>query len=187
MPTYRSITLQLHSQFDISTFPEYTPLPASHYASYTTQAVKKPPSPPLLINEKTSTCSVYIATFPGSTFWLSYSVAQPVPPDQHFLLKLFINGKHIVSWSSGKEEEWTGKTMFGLFERTDDEDGKKRIEKRALRFANEDGEWKDMKNAFDPDTNMEIRVYRASGRKRIGWETEQYMETEHGKEPIGIK
>jgi hypothetical protein len=174
----------LHSQFDISTFPEYTPLPASHYASYHLPIDTHPPLP---TDEKTSACSVYIAAFPGSTFWLSYSIAQPVPRDQHFLFKLFINRKHVVSWSTGREDQWSGKTMFGLFERTDGHDGTKRIEKRALRFASEDGEWKEMKNTLDADTNMEIRVHRASGRRRIEWETEEYKETKHGKKSGGIE
>lgn len=76
--------------------------------------------------------------------------------------------------------------MFGLFEQTDGEDGKKRIEKRALRFASGNGEWKEIKNALEPDTSMEIRVHRASGRKRIEWDTEEYKETKHGKESDGI-
>lgn len=184
MPTYRSITLQLHSQFDVDTFPEYLPKPQEYYTArgVLTQA-------PAHVDEKRSACSVYIAVFPGSTFWLSYSVAPPIPEDQHFLFKLFINGNHIVSWSTGKAEEWKGKTMFGLYARDEGQDGKKKIEKRALRFTapDSDGSWRDVTNAFDHEANIEVRVHRASGRKRIGCETEQYAKTPHGAKPRGIE
>ncbi|KAF2713030.1 hypothetical protein K504DRAFT_423337 [Pleomassaria siparia CBS 279.74] len=185
MPTYRGITIQLHSQFDIDTFPEYVPKPQEYYTEHgiTAQA-------PLQIDEKTSSCSVYIAVFPGSTFWLSYSVAPPVPEDQLFVFKLFINSAHIVTWSTDKEHEWTGKTMFGLFEREEDgQEGRKRIEKRALRFTAPDGidgAWKDVPDAFDEVSKIEIRVHRASGKKRTEWETEQYSKTAHGKSPRGV-
>ena len=80
--------------------------------------------------------------------------------------------------------------MFGLYEGEDSQDGRKRIEKRVLRFSAPDyadGAWKDVPDAFDPASNLEIRVHRASGRKRVGWETEKYLETPHGLNPRGIE
>jgi len=184
MPTYRSINIELHSQFDIETFPEYRPRPQKHYAENGISG-----SIPRFIDEKTATCSVYVPVLPGSQFWIGYSVSPPVPEDQQFLFKLFINGAHIVSWSTGKEHSWKGKMMFGLYER-EFEDGKKRIEKRVLCFTPPDRKtkkWTDVENAFDENTYMEIRVHRAHGSKRIERQVEEYKNTDHGKSRRGIE
>ena len=168
---YRSIDVGLHSQFDIETLPEYRPEPDNISGST-----------PHYIEEKTSTCSVYIPALPGSTFWIRYSVSPPVPQGYYFLFKLYINGVHIMSWSTGKEERWQGKTMFGLFESPEDEDGKKRIEKRVLCFTA-----KDTVDIFDETARVEIRVHRADGRKRVERQTEEYKHTEHAKTGKGIR
>ncbi|EAT80733.1 hypothetical protein HBI56_227900 [Parastagonospora nodorum] len=180
MPTYRSINIALHSQFDVETLPEYFPLPQKNYPD--THRVPK------LIDETTSTCSVYIPVLPGSLFWIGYSVSPPVPVGQYFLFKLYINGAHIVSWSTGEEEEWKGKTMFGLYERPEDEDGRQRLEKRALRFTamKDKKKWDDVEDVFDEKMCLEIRVLRAHGRKRIEREVESYEKTEHAGKGKGI-
>jgi hypothetical protein len=184
MPNYRSINVALHSQFDIETFPEYAPQPQEYYAQRGI-AGKVPP----LIDEKTATCSVYIPVFPGSQFWISYSVSPPVPDDQQFLFKLFINGAHVVSWSAGRAQDWKGKTMFGLYEK-ECEDGKKRVEKRVLCFTPPDKktkQWTDVIDAFDEDAYMEIRVHRAHRSKRIERDIKEFKDTEHGKRQRGIE
>jgi hypothetical protein len=168
---YRSIEVGLHSQFDIETLPEYRPDP-NVITGFTSQFVE----------EKTSTSSVYILALPGSTFWIAYSVSPPVPEEHFFLFKLYINGAHIVSWSTGREEGWQGKTMFGLFDSPEDEDGRKRIEKRVLCFAA-----KDDVDTFDETARIEIRVHRADGRKRVERQTEEYRNTEHAKNGGGIR
>jgi hypothetical protein len=184
MPTYRSINVELHSQFDVETIPEYCPRSQSYYAKQGVTATV-----PDLVDDANSTCSVYIPVLPGSQFWISHSISPPVPEDQLFLFKLFINSTYIVSWSCGKTEGWKGKTMFGLFER-EAEEGHKRIEKRALHFTapeQDGGEWKDVEDAFDENAFMEIRVHRAHGRKRIEKEVETYATTEHAKTERGIQ
>lgn len=185
MPTYRSINIALHSQFDVETFPEYDPLPQQHYTSRgITRTV------PEAVDDATSTCSVYIPVLPGSTFWIGYSVSPPVPEGHYFLFKLYVNGAHIVSWSAGKEEGWKGKTMFGLYERAEDEDGKRRVEKRILCFTppdKRDRVWKEVMDPFDEKMCMEIRVHRAHGRKRVERQMEEYKNTPHAKNARGIK
>lgn len=184
MPTYRSITLTLHSQFDIETLPEYLPRPQAYYTERDIVG-----NVPPLIDEKASICSVYVPALPGSQFWIGYSVSPPVPEDQQFLFKLFINGTHIVSWSTGKEERWRGKTMFGLYER-EDESGKRRTEKRVLCFTSpdkKDGQWKDVPDAFDEESYMELRVHRAHARKRIERKIEDFKKTEHAKSRRGVE
>ncbi|KAG9190807.1 hypothetical protein G6011_08895 [Alternaria panax] len=167
---YRSIAVGLHSQFDIETLPEYRP--DRHSISGST---------PQYIEDKTSACSVYVPALPGSTFWIGYSVSPPVPEGYYFLFKLYINGARIMSWSTGKEEEWQGKTMFGLFESSEDENGKKRVEKRVLCFTA-----KGTKDVFDDTARVEIRVHRADGRKRVERQAEEYKNTEHAKTGKGI-
>jgi hypothetical protein len=180
MPTYRSINIALHSQFDVETLPEYFPLSQSHYPD----ACKVPK----LVDDATSTCSVYIPVLPGSLFWIGYSVSPPVPAGHFFLFKLYINGAHIVSWSTGKDEDWKGKTMFGLYDRPEDEDGKTRLEKRVLSFTSPQGKekWADVKDVFDEKMCIEIKVHRAHGRKRMEREVEHYEKTEHARNAKGI-
>ncbi|KAI4915254.1 hypothetical protein J4E85_010378 [Alternaria conjuncta] len=166
----RSIDVGLHSQFDIEKLPEYRPAPRGN-SSFT-------PEP---VDEKTSTCSVYVPALPGSTFWIEYAVSPPVPEGHYFLFKLYINGAHVVSWSTGKDEEWQGKTMFGLFESPGDGGDRKKFEKRVLCFTT-----KDDVNAFDETARVEIRVHRAHGRKRVERQAEEYKQTEHAKTETGI-
>jgi hypothetical protein len=185
MPIYRSINIALHSQFDVETLPEYYPLPQEHYASRgVAQTVPK------LIDDASSTCSVYVPVFPGSTFWIGYSISPPVPEGHYFLFKLYINGAHIVSWSCGGDEGWKGKTMFGLYERAEDEYGKKKVEKRVLSFTspyNNDQTWDDVQDPFDEKMCMEIKVHRAHRRKKVEREMEEYDRTQHGKNAKGIE
>ncbi|KAF3031986.1 hypothetical protein E8E11_000743 [Didymella keratinophila] len=167
MPTYRSINIALHSQFDIETIPEYHP-PLSPFAL----------SPDLhaFVNDSTATCSVYVPALPGSQFWISYSVLPPVPDGHYFLFKLYIDGEKAVSWSAGKENAWMGTTMFGLF----DAGNGKTVEKRVLCFSAPDEAGK------VKDGEVEIRVHRASGRKRVERETKVYEKMGHAKGEGGV-
>jgi hypothetical protein len=182
---YRSIDIGLHSQFDIETLPEYQPGPKDHYVARGIAGFI-----PELVDDKTSTCSVYVPILPGSTFWIGYSVSPPVPDGYFFLFKLYINGAHIVSWSTDKEEGWQGKTMFGLFESPEDENDKKRIEKRMLCFTppNRNNQaWRDVADVFDETACVEIRVHRANGRRRVERQAKEYENTLHAKNGKGIR
>ncbi|KAF1834758.1 hypothetical protein BDW02DRAFT_630140 [Decorospora gaudefroyi] len=181
---YRSIEIALHSQFDIETLPEYYPDPREHYVARGITGFT-----PELVDDRSSTCSVYVPVLAGSTFWIGYSVSPPVPDGHYFLFKLYINGAHTMSWSTGKEEHWQGKTMFGLFETPEDEDGKKRIEKRILCFTppnSKDKAGSAVADMFDEKARVEIRVHRANGRKRIERQTQEYSKTQHAKDGKGI-
>ncbi|KAF2020412.1 hypothetical protein BU24DRAFT_469180 [Aaosphaeria arxii CBS 175.79] len=176
MPTFRNIIVELHSQFDIEVIPEYFPRPQSHYDERGITA-----RPPALVDEEASTCSVYVPVLPGSQFWISYHIEPPVPDEQLFVFKLFINGAHIVTWSAGKEEKWRGKTMFGLYKSKEGGGNEGRAEKRALFFTPpEQGKiWNDVADVFDPDAFIEVRIYRASGRQRVARELQEYTKTPH--------
>lgn len=156
MPTYRSINVALHSQFDMERIPEYH-------------------AP--LVNDAASTCSVYVPALPGSQFCISYSVTPPVPEGHYFLFKLYMDGEHVVSWSTAKENAWMGKAVFALF----DAGNGKTLERRVLCFSAPD------KDAVAKDGSVEIRVHRASGRKRVERETNVYEETGHAKRGGGTR
>ncbi|KAI9817643.1 MAG: hypothetical protein M1832_004647 [Thelocarpon impressellum] len=143
MPTYRSITLSLVSQYDILTIPEF------------------PPPPSALPAALTSLVQTYIPTYPSSQFWLTYSIAGPHPPGLLYYFKLFLNGAHVISWGVGEEERFRGKTVFALFDAGDglwSAAGRRTrlLEKRAFCFG-PDG---------DDEGAMEVRVFRAGGRKK---------------------
>ena len=177
-----SIDITLHSQFDIEKLPEYHPDPRDDHG-----IVK---SMPKLFESKTSTCNVFVPALPGTAFWISYAVSPPVPDEHYFFFKLYIDGAHIVSWSTGKAEGWRGKTMFGLFESPENAEGVKTIEKRMLCFApprENDKHRVGMVDVFDETACVEIRVHRAHARKRVQRQVEMYEDTQHAKESRGMK
>ena len=157
MPTYRSITISLVSQFDIRLIPEFEP-------------PKTPKDPflntPALVNHDNSLVSVYIPTYPLSQFWLCYSIMPPYPPSMLYYFKLFINGSHIVSWGCGKDDNYEGKTVFGLFDASPSPFQKAPIRRRVLCFGpeTENGNKHASNNLGDV---IEVRVFRSKGRKRI--------------------
>lgn len=182
MPIYRSINIALHSQFDIEILPEYYPRPLPT-PTFTVQDVE--PAIPPLVDDSTSTCSVHIPTLPGSQFWIGYSVSPLVPEGHYFLFKLYIDGERVMSWSTGKEDGWRGKTMFGLFESKERDGGagsqRGKVEKRVLCFSAPD------KNGLVKSGCVEIRVHRASARKRMEREMEVLEETKFAGKPGGIR
>lgn len=147
MPTYRSITISLVSQFDIMNIPEFAP-PDAPKGSYSTL--------PVLIDPGQSLVSVYIPTYPSSQFWISYSIAPPHPPKALYYFKLFLHGSCVVSWGCSKEDGYKGRTMFALFGSGEIHKGHALLERRALSFGSE--------TAADANF-MEIKVYRSKGRK----------------------
>lgn len=169
MPTYRSITLSLVSQFDILTIPEYAP-PSTPNDPFS--------NAPTLIDAKHSLVSVYIPTYPASQFWLSYSISPPHPPKALYYFKLYINSNLIVSWGCGEEDGYKGKTMFGIFDSSVGGANVKQsmIERRVLCFAPDaeaggigQMEWNNLNEV------MEIRVFRSKGRKRVEPVLQEYQ------------
>ena len=175
MPTYRSITTSLVSQFDICNIPEFTP-PAAPNDPFST--------PPPLVDIHRSLVSVYIPIYPESQFWLSYSISPPNPPKLLYYFKLYINGRHIVSWGCGADDDFRGKTMFGLFDSTRIDGNVRRsfYERRVLCFTSEA---ETVQNGVSDSLSglMEIKVFRSKGRKRIIPETQSYQSSlgvQHG-------
>ncbi|KAL8854846.1 MAG: hypothetical protein Q9221_000352 [Calogaya cf. arnoldii] len=154
MPVYRNITINLVSQFDILNIPEYGP-PAA-------------PDDPFSISPDSADKSLvtcYVPTYPLSQFWFSYSVSPPHPPRALYYFKLFINGASVVSWGCGESDGFKGRTMYGLYDSGYRWMGVPDVAARAFTFANDATTQQSMSNAHAQV--MEIKVYRARGRKRI--------------------
>ena len=170
MPTYRSITLCLISQFDILTIPEFAP-PSTPNDPFS--------NAPTLIDPEHSVVSVYIPTYPASQFWLSYSISPPNPPKLLYYFKLYINGKHIVSWGCGEEESYKGKTMFGLYDSSQGNGALKQslFERRVLCFR---PETRSVQSEVpeNPSDFMEIKVFRSKGRMRVKPELHEYQSSQ---------
>ena len=159
MPTYRSITISLISQFDILTIPEYAPptTPTDPFSNA-----------PTLVNPDHSLVSVYIPTYPSSQFWISYSISPPHPPQLLYYFKLYLNGNLVVSWGCGEDDDYRGKTMFGLFKSAHISGLTKEapLQRRVLCFGADTATIHG--NSMDSlDHLMEIKVFRSKGRKRI--------------------
>ena len=182
MPTYRSITISLISQFDILTIPEFAP-PTTPNDPFS--------NAPTLVNPAHSLVSVYIPTYPSSQFWLAYSIAPPHPPKLLYYFKLYLNGNLVVSWGCGEDDDYRGKTMFGLFKpkRTSGlAKGAAALERRVLCFCPDEAsaDYGTLDNLNDV---MEIKVFRSKARKRIEPEVKTLQSTgvspnvDRGKSP----
>ncbi|KAL8667318.1 MAG: hypothetical protein Q9202_000892 [Teloschistes flavicans] len=154
MPTYRNITINLVSQFDILNIPEYAP-PATRSDPFS--------EAPALVDKSLVSC--YIPIYPLSRFWFSYSISAPHPPKALYFFKLFINGACVVSWGCGEENGFKGKTMYALFDSGELWMGEPTVDAIAFGF---------MSDTTNPNSTngmlghaMEVRVYRARGRRRI--------------------
>ena len=161
MPSYRSITISLISQYDILTIPEYNPpRPSSDDPFVASQGPKH-------IDITKSIVSVYVPRFPRSQFWLCYSIRPPHPPNALYYFKVYLSGKELMSWGCGENEGYKGKAMWGLYDTGIDWMGEKTIERRVLCFSGKDEVQHHGEASHDPEHALEIRVYRAKGRKQI--------------------
>lgn len=151
MPSFRGITVSLHTPFAIDGLPE-TPLP--------------PPSPTSLLEGGNKNASVFIPAHAQSLFWISYAAEAPVD-DTFFVFKLFINRQHVVTWNCDDSHNWRGKVQFALSKPGDGEEirGGAGMEKRVLQFG-------DIGPDHDEDRCVEVRVLRANAESRVPRELE---------------
>ncbi|KAL9576209.1 MAG: hypothetical protein Q9212_007291 [Teloschistes hypoglaucus] len=154
MPTYRNITINLVSQFDILNIPEYAPSTTQNDPFAET---------PALVDKSLVSC--YIPIYPLSRFWFAYSISAPHPPKALYYFKLFINGVCVVSWGCGEENDFKGKTMYALFDSGELWMGEPTVDAMGFGFTSETTDSNPPNGMFDHA--MEVRVYRARGRRRI--------------------
>ena len=103
-------------------------------------------------------------------FFFKYTIEPPHPDGQLFYFKLFMNSRHICSWGVNPRTNPRGQVLHSFFEadswdNTEESDnvlGESGIESRQFLFAPAT----DGKPAADDGGLIEIRVFRAKGRKR---------------------
>ncbi|KAI5199756.1 hypothetical protein E4T39_06051 [Aureobasidium subglaciale] len=144
MPAAEGIVVILESQFDADTIPEaaIAGRDVADTASYEQRSV-----------------DVYVPSYLGSQFWISYTVnpamlAPPHAPTKYVFFKLMLDGECIVSWGAGEAEEWKGKTMWAFFS-GEDQGGWRAVDKRAFFF-----------HPTGDDQDFDILAFRARGRRR---------------------
>ncbi|KAI4852966.1 hypothetical protein E4T44_01136 [Aureobasidium sp. EXF-8845] len=143
MPAAEGIVLILESQFDADTIPEAA-IPAS-----TTSGA----------SDDQRIVDVYVPSYLGSQFWISYTVnpAMLAPthmPTKYMFFKLILDGECVVSWGVGEAEEWKGKAMWAFFQ-GENHGGWRTVDKRAFFFR-----------PIGDDQDFDILAYRARGRRR---------------------
>jgi len=124
----------------------------------------------------------------GIRFFLKYTIEPPHPEGQLFYFKLFMNGRHISSWGVNPRTNPKGQVLRGLFEPdgvwNDSENHRAKlrqngIESRPFLFTPEVGG----RSAADDGGLIEIRIFRAKGRKRRA----PSLETFRPQEQYGIR
>ncbi len=165
MPVSHGVKVQLKSQYDIQTIPEYAPPPSKRKSS-----IK-------LLDQERSLISVYIPRLECSQFWICYSAAPSDGLTKFFYFKLSLDGAHVVSWGCGEGDGYEGKTMFGLFGT-----GKRDAQKRAFFFSQLETEREgEDQESMKPDGVLELRIYRSSSRKRIPPDLVEFRDTHIGR------
>ncbi|KXT17916.1 hypothetical protein AC579_5905 [Pseudocercospora musae] len=161
MPSYRGIHVSLQSQYDALVLPEYSP-PATISSQERSEETAK------AATDSNHVAEVYVPMYAGSQFWILYNCPRPevASPQEDtvkfYYFKLVINGKVVLSWSCGGENNFSGRTNFGLYGREVEGYGTV-VEKRGFFFpAGKDVDRKGM-----IADSFEVRVYRAKGRRRV--------------------
>ncbi|KAF2139585.1 uncharacterized protein K452DRAFT_232259, partial [Aplosporella prunicola CBS 121167] len=176
MPTYKGITLSVRAAVNnTEPLPELPPPPSSAIS---------------FEDSHNATISVYVPSSPKTQFWLAYSVKPSKAihsiDTQFFVFKLFLDGRHVVTWGVGEEDQWKGKTVFGLWENFECKAG---VERRVFVFGGPvKKEQQEEDNNGDRDESsgvLEIRILRAKGRQRIAKLLEGFENTKIGKEGSG--
>jgi hypothetical protein len=126
----------------------------------------------------------------GIRFFLKYTIEPPHPDGQLFYFKLFMNGRHISSWGVNPRTNPKGQVLHGLFK----PDGTWSISENSQTFIKQSGIGIESRpflftpeiggrSAADDGGLIEVRVFRANGRKRRA----PNLETFRPQEQYGIK
>jgi len=107
----------------------------------------------------------------GARFWLRYNIEEAASAKSSFYyFKLFMNGRHITSWGTNAKTRPSGQIMKALFDPSDrwnyQHEGvlykNNGTETRSFFFNNK----AEALSAANDGGLIEVRVYRALGRKR---------------------
>ncbi|KAJ8065059.1 hypothetical protein OCU04_005772 [Sclerotinia nivalis] len=194
MPAHKGIKLHIISQWELKMHPEF-PHPESTQFTFRSPKLDKEAfeghghSPAAkandskadrLLGRQSSIISVYIPSASGSRFFVRYNVCDAADQSPWFYFKLYMNGRHITSWGTNSKTRPTGQVMKALFEpgaEWDYKEGKTTYknpgtEFRPFFFRQEEGG----RGAADDGGLIEIKVFRARGRKRRNPKLEQYKD-----------
>lgn len=146
MPTTRGIAITLLPQLAPVTVPEYVDpadLKVRSMGALTTTVAGDGGNEPVV--------TVHVPTYQSTKFWILYMIAGSHENDSMFYCKLFVDGKHAVSWGCSKEDGFRGNVMFDLLDP---------VSRNVFGEA----------SPFIMDTGnhvLEILVFRAKGRRSI--------------------
>ncbi|KAF5873458.1 uncharacterized protein Bfra_004918 [Botrytis fragariae] len=194
MPAHKGIKLHVISQWELKMHPEF-PHPESTQFTFRSPKLDKEAfeghghSPATksndskadrLLGRQSSIISVYIPSASGSRFFIRYNVGGAADQGPWFYFKLYMNGRHVTSWGTNTKNRPSGQVMRALFEpgvEWDYKEGKTTYknpgtEYRPFFFSQEDGDCA----AADDGGLIEIKVFRARGRKRRNPQLAQYKD-----------
>ena len=122
----------------------------------------------------------------GARFWLRYSIEEAAAVKSSFYyFKLFMNGRHITSWGTNTKTRPSGQIMKALFDPSD----RWNYQHEGVIYKNNGTEARSFffNNNVDPISAagdgglIEVRVYRAFGRRRKLPEPAEYkLQDEYG-------
>ncbi|KAF7897110.1 hypothetical protein EAF00_005338 [Botryotinia globosa] len=194
MPAHKGIKLHIISQWELKMHPEF-PHPESTQFTFRSPKLDKEAfeghghSPATksndskadrLLGRQSSIISVYIPSASGSRFFIRYNVGGAADQGPWFYFKLYMNGRHVTSWGTNTKNRPSGQVMRALFEpgvEWDYMEGKTTYknpgtEYRPFFFSQENGDCA----AADDGGLIEIKVFRARGRKRRNPQLAQYKD-----------
>jgi hypothetical protein len=194
MPTFNGISLELQCQQSPDTggpIEEFAPRPLDPTADAPNMFM------PPVYDAETRTVSVFVPIFAQQQFWLVYSCTPPSTPSRNslaeppctpqrssggdtsyyqgnmdcrelfYVFKMFLGSDELVTWSCGPEQEWRGKTVFGMFD-TSANTGGKGLQKRIMMFGSQGPQVSgDLAADRDEVRKIEVRVYRADEAMRV--------------------
>jgi len=137
MVIHKGLRVEICSQYNCWPLPEYSIPDLTHF------------------DTASGGKAVFVPVYQNSQFWITYDLLED-SPSEFLYFKLFIDNVHAVSWGCGQEEDYEGKTVFGLF---DSGAGSADKERRSFYFP---------VNPVKADAacKVEVRVYRSFARKR---------------------
>jgi hypothetical protein len=174
MPCLRNITVGLVSALGVQEIPELVQDVPSLLGGIE-DPFSPTPTTANYINHDAHRVSVFVPTYPNSQFWLQYDVDPSEDTAILYYFNLFVNGACVVSWGCGEEDNFEGKTMYGLFKGKDGFN-----ERRVMTFTSE----RELNPRMRPAVNdvIEVQAFRARARKRVA---PTAAVSQHDKDPDG--
>ncbi|KAI2602417.1 hypothetical protein GGR54DRAFT_645042 [Hypoxylon sp. NC1633] len=193
MPSFRGIEIYVVASSCVKKLPEFPHPDASsvrltRIASHPTQSGNGgpidsspsvspscPASDPTRQKKVNPCISVYIPSSPGDQFYLEYLVNHSSPPSRFVFFKMFIDGRHTVSWGIDTNNCSSGTVTRSLFKpghRSENKNGNTAtgIETRYFHFVH----GLNHTRVAEDGGLIEVQVFRCRGRSCIAVELDRY-------------